>query len=172
MAPPRPPAATPLDTASHPEFPDAVDPLLSSTDPLSRAPLAFADEIVTDPVLDDALPPLTIDTLPPTCPAPVAKPLDKTSEPPAPLLPLPTVTVMLPPRPPTAAPLASETDPVFPDVEAPLPSTNDPLTPLAPASDDATSTRPLSRSVLAPLTIETAPPAWPDADALPPDMTT
>ena len=65
MAPPRPPAATPLDTASHPEFPAAVVPLLSSTDPLTPLDTALADDIVTDPVLDDALPPLTIDTLPP-----------------------------------------------------------------------------------------------------------
>ena len=65
MAPPRPPAATPLDTASHPEFPAAVDPLLSSTDPLTPLDTAFADDTVTDPVLEDALPPLTIDTLPP-----------------------------------------------------------------------------------------------------------
>jgi hypothetical protein len=46
-------------------LPSREVPLLSSTDPLTPLDTALADDIVTDPVLDDALPPLTIDTLPP-----------------------------------------------------------------------------------------------------------
>jgi hypothetical protein len=114
MAPPRPPAATPLVSAIHPEFPTAVVPLLSNSDPLTPLDTAFADDIVTDPVLDCELPPLTIDTLPPTWPAPIAKPLDTASDPPAPLLPLPTAMKMDPPRPPTAPPLDSSIIPEFP----------------------------------------------------------
>jgi len=57
MDPPRPPAAVPLCTISHPEFPDLAVPLLSSSDPLSPLDTALADAMVSDPVVLLVLPP-------------------------------------------------------------------------------------------------------------------
>jgi len=69
-------------TDTEPELPDAVVPLLSSTDPDVPSDAAFDVDTVTEPVVLLELPPATIDTDPPACVAAVALPASTTIAPP------------------------------------------------------------------------------------------
>ena len=90
-----------------------------------------------DPELAFVLLPDRIDTLPPVAfsgetDGEVVEPADSTKKPPAPLLPLPTVTYTAPPRPQAAAPVPMYKAPLLPHDATPVDTTMWPLTPAAP----------------------------------------
>jgi len=167
MEPPLPLNAEPVTNVIEPLLPSLVDPVLTNTAPEMPLDTAFADDTVTDPVelLDD--PPLWIKTTPPVSLAEVV-PADRTTAPPAPLLPLPTTRLMEPPLPPAAVPDTRSNSPVFPDELVPLLSVNEPEDPVEIAFADANTSVPVVPLFpLAPESTETEPPSLFDAVVVP-----
>mgnify|MGYP006165252697 CR=1 FL=1 len=78
--------------------------------------------------------------------------------PPAPLVPLPTVIVTEPPVPAVAAPVPIKKRPLVPELAVPELNTKVPLTPADPAFADRTRIAPLDVAVPSPVVIEINPP--------------
>jgi hypothetical protein len=113
MEPPRPPLAVPDWSNIAPELPANVAPVLSSTSPLTPPTPAGADATAMEPEVVAVDRPDVIETLPPVCADPAAfpasitmwppnaasvvRPADKVMEPPSPLVPVPTTTLIAPP---------------------------------------------------------------------------
>ena len=65
ILPDDPPVLAPVDKTTAPELPETVSPVLIFMTPLEPAVPAFAVDNVTSPLVDVALEPLAITTLPP-----------------------------------------------------------------------------------------------------------
>jgi len=107
MLPPLPPVAKPEESVIAPALPAAVLPVNKTAAPLVPLNTALADDSDTEPVELLELPPLTTDTLPPTCAEAVAKPPAITTEPPVRPLETPAVSETAPPIPLLPAPTTS-----------------------------------------------------------------
>ena len=95
-------------------------------------------------------------------------------KPPAPLLPLPMVTLIAPALPPVEAADPIETEPVVPDVDVPELNASKPDTPASPALEDAIVIAPLVLAMPCPLATPTVPPVrtvlWPDCTRISPPV--
>jgi hypothetical protein len=103
--------------------------VLSTINPLTPDVPAWPVRSSSEPVEVELLP-LIIDTRPPDFEAKEVTPAMITISPPAPLLPVPTVTYTAPPRPLNAIPEPMYNAPVLPDPDVPVLKINMPLTPL------------------------------------------
>ena len=80
-------------------------------------------------------------------------PPNNDAEPPAPVVPAPTVTPMAPPLPPDEAPVVIAMPPLAPALELPVTSDREPLMPEGPLSAELIVTAPLVETVGFPLRI-------------------
>jgi hypothetical protein len=164
------PVADPVDSNNDPELPFPPDPDKMSTPPETRVDnpvlstifpvraTPSAVNMVSAPVLPLALPPLEIETKPPTVPLLRTPPADNTTLPPALESPEPTIMLIVPLRPPVEAPLVNAIHPLFPDLDEPVLNCILPDIPADNTSDVKMEMDPEPNDVLAPEPTVTDPP--------------
>jgi hypothetical protein len=156
IAPPLPPVAAPEPIDTDPVVPELEDPELNTNMPLVPSSPAFADLIVTAPLVTARLCPLLNARAPPV--EAVLSPDATVRRPPAPLVPAPTVTLSAPPLPPDAIPDPMDMLPDPPELAVPELKTSTPLEPVAPPFADRITTLPLDVAMPCPLIMLTEPP--------------
>jgi len=163
MTPPEPAVEYPVNSAMYPELPDFDVPVLNDNAPDTPTLSTFAVEMVTLPVPLLADVPVLSWIAPPMPLAYVVRPADSTIDPPTPLDPAPTATLMAPPDPEVADPDSSAMYPLFPAFDVPVLSNTEPDTPADATFADEIVTEPDPALRLLPLEIVTAPPAAADS---------
>ena len=171
--PEAPPVAAPDPTTTQPVFPDWELPEPNHSVPDAPADVTAALATVTAPVPPLALEPERTTIDPPTAVL-VASPPDNSTDPPAPDVLLPTMTLTEPATPPVAAPLPMRSQPVLPELALPEASVIEPELPVDVDDADWTIKEPDPELMLDPDSMLILPPSEvlnevpAESDTLPP----